>query len=201
MVFIQKTELRENIYLLNFKNQYSLTSTFLRFQEYYESPKFRGKIFSLKEFKRWYATTKEGSFTYYTDWSGFNIPSYVLNSFFKGKFDPLSSQERKFLSLFNPSKEKFYIIGIHSHKKQALSHELAHALFYTDLDYRKQVLKILKLFNTSTFKKELLQTGYCKHVLNDEVNAYCVEGSEKFKVNLPKELKLTLQRLFNSFSK
>ena len=49
-------------------SQYWLTSTFLRFQEYYESPKFRNLGFSLEEFQDWYVTTRDhGEFSYYSD--------------------------------------------------------------------------------------------------------------------------------------
>jgi len=47
---IEKRDLSDKIHLMIFDNQKELTTTFLRFQEHYESPKFRGKIFSLKEF-------------------------------------------------------------------------------------------------------------------------------------------------------
>ncbi len=37
------------IFLLSFPTQEYLAKTFLRFQEHYESPEFRGKIFSLEK--------------------------------------------------------------------------------------------------------------------------------------------------------
>jgi len=102
---IEHQTLTDRIHLLIFPTQRDVTLTLLRFQEHYESPKFRGKIFSLEEFKRWYVANspngiKTGEFTYYTDWNGFNIPSYVLQPFRDGKFNPLSEQERKFLDIF-----------------------------------------------------------------------------------------------------
>ncbi|MEK7106247.1 MAG: ABC transporter ATP-binding protein, partial [Patescibacteria group bacterium] len=71
---------KRSIYLVEAPTQYALASTFLRFQEHYESPKFRGQFFSLEEFMDWYAE-EYGNFTYYKDWTGFNIPSYILKSF------------------------------------------------------------------------------------------------------------------------
>jgi hypothetical protein len=84
-----------NIHLLVFDNQYDLASTFLRFQEHYESPEFAGKVFTLDEYKNWYINhspraSKDGVFTYYEDWNGFNIPSKILKPFYGGKFSPLS---------------------------------------------------------------------------------------------------------------
>ena len=93
-------ELIENIYHVSFPTRKEAASTFLRFQEHYESPQFRGKIFSLDEFKEWYTANSEkgkakGKFTYYDDWGGFNIPSYILEPFYKGLFNPLSEKESK----------------------------------------------------------------------------------------------------------
>jgi hypothetical protein len=90
----------DRIHLLTFDNQIDLTSTFLRFQEHYESPFFKGKYFTLDEFKEWYIKTspngkKSGKFTYYTDWGGFNIPSYILKPFYNGAFNPLSENEKQ----------------------------------------------------------------------------------------------------------
>ena len=54
----------DGLILVRAEHQYTLASAFLRFQEHYESPKFRGEIFSLEEFMDWYAV-EVGNFTYY----------------------------------------------------------------------------------------------------------------------------------------
>ena len=61
---INKRKIGNNIYLLMFENQFELCSTMLRFQEYYESPKFKNKIFTLEEYKKWYSKGNK-KFTYY----------------------------------------------------------------------------------------------------------------------------------------
>ena len=48
-------KITDRVYLVTFTNRFDLTMTFMRYQEYYESPKFRNKIFSLAEFMRWYS--------------------------------------------------------------------------------------------------------------------------------------------------
>src|SRR3989344_6116167 len=98
---------KKNVYLVVAPSQYQLAATFMRFQEHYESPYFRKKIFSVEEYMDWYAR-KRGNFTYYKDWSGFNIPSWVLAPFYEGKFDPLLEKERVFLKLFSGIQDKFY---------------------------------------------------------------------------------------------
>src|SRR5580704_15894322 len=109
---IAKSKIAKGIYLLCFKTQYELAATFLRVQEYYESPRFSGRIFSLEQFMDWYAE-RFGNFTYYQDWTGFNVPSTALRPFYDGRFDPLSEKEKRLLRLFKGLRKPFYVIGIH----------------------------------------------------------------------------------------
>lgn len=44
-------EIVDRIHVATFDTQRELCSTFLRFQEHYESPEFRGKVFSLAEYR------------------------------------------------------------------------------------------------------------------------------------------------------
>lgn len=181
-MIIEHQSVTNRIHLLIFGNQRDVTSTFLRFQEHYESPEFRGKIFSLEEFKRWYIQNspkgkETGEFTYYTDWNGFNIPSSVLRPFYSGDFNPLSEQEKKFLKIFKDLQEPFYVIGIHRETKKLnsfLKHEVAHGLFYTDAEYKRKVLEVLSIFDIEPIKEELRsKAGYHEQVLDDECHA-CV---------------------------
>jgi len=201
---IKKKKILENIYLLEFKNQYDITSTMLRFQEFYESPKFQGKIFTLEEYKKWYSKMKGGKFTYYTDWNGFNILSKVLIPFYEGKFNPLSEKEKQILDLFKNNKEDYYIIAVHEEDKnckETLKHETAHALFYTKPEYKQEIIKIIKRFSLEKAKKTLLKAGYCKEVLDDEIQAYSIDSSGKLKPEIPKELKEEINKIFLRYYK
>jgi len=208
-MYIEHQKLTDRIHLLIFNTQRDISSTFLRFQEHYESPKFRGKIFSLEEFKRWYVQNspkgiKTGEFTYYTDWNGFNIPSYVLKPFYSGKFNPLSEQEKKFLEIFKDEPEPFYVIGIHRETKKLnlfLKHEIAHGLFYTDKDYRGEVLAILSQFDVKPIKIELRsKAGYHEQVLEDEVHAYIIASGKRLKTSIQKKLSLKLRKIYKGYT-
>ena len=200
MVRIKKLKITDKIFVLKFKNQYEITSTFLRFQEHYESPKFRRRVFDLDEYKKWYASIN-GKFSYYKDWNGFNIPSYVLRPFYDGKFNPLSEKEQKLLNLFKNERGNFYIVGVHSkieEKNNLLKHEIAHGLFYTMPHYKKKILKEIKKFSLNHLKKELLSTGgYSIEVINDELQAYSLSSSRKLKSKIPKRLKRNINLIFN----
>lgn len=165
-------QIKSNVFRVRASTQQELGSTFVRFQEHYESPKFRNKIFTLGQFRDWYAKSN-GSFSYYEEWSGFNIPSFVLDPFKQGLFDPLTSQEKWLLDKLKNKKEKFYLIGSNDNNL-TLKHEMCHALYYINCSYRKEVLKILNKYEAGlrpvfTFVKQL---GYHKSVLKDEVNSY-----------------------------
>ncbi len=172
---IKKREILERVFLLEFDTQYELAATFLRFQEHYESPRFRGRIFTLEAFMDWYAR-EYSSFTYYQDWGGFNIPAEVLKPFYAGSFDPLLDKEKHLLRLFHREKGNFYVLGMAREGRAAdritLEHELAHALFHTRPDYRREVLATLNDYDTGALEKKLIADGYHRKMLKDEVHAY-----------------------------
>jgi hypothetical protein len=164
--------IKRHILHLEFDTQYDLTSTFLRFQEHYESPRFRGKIFTLEQFMDWYAKQK-GKFSYYEDWHGFNLPSSAFVPFRKGLFNPLLEKEQRLLALLGKEKGQFYVIAtFKDDDPDTLDHELCHALFFLDDGYRKSVQKILKGKDVSAVHGYLKMKGYHRAVWTDEVNAY-----------------------------
>jgi len=202
---IKKTEILKNIFLLEFETQLDLTSTFLRFQEHYESPEFRGKLFTLEQYKNWYIKIK-GDFTYYTDWSGFNIPSYVLTPFYEGKFNPLSESEKQILELLKDIPQPFYVIGVYDvpddkQMKHLLEHEIAHRLFYTEPKYREKVLEILEKYNLDELKDWLRSLdGYHEEVLIDEAHAFGLTGSKKLTVEIQASMRQELRALFDEYN-
>jgi hypothetical protein len=163
------------IYHLSFPNQYLLTATLLRFQEHYESPKFRGRIFDWEEFMDWYAGEK-GSFSYFEDWSGFNLPSTVFGPFLAGSFDPLTRKEASLLEAVRGLPAPFYIIGTVSGCSEALVHEIVHGLYFIQPEYRQAVDELLAAAETRRLCQVLAKIGYHSDVFNDEINAYLLTG-------------------------
>jgi hypothetical protein len=201
MGIIVKRRVGLGIYLLQFRTQYELTSTFLRIQEHYESPEFHGRVFSLEQYMDWYAE-QYGNFTYYQDWSGFNLPSTAFRPFYDGKFDPLTHKERRLLRMFERLRGRFYVIGIYGYG-QSLSHELAHALFFTDDSYRKAVKQAMKTYSTGALERQLAKAGYAHHVIEDEIQSYLIAPSGKLgaasKALVP--LRRKLRALFHEHAK
>ena len=159
------------IYHVQFESQYKLTSTLLRFQEHYESPRFRGEVFDLETFMDWYVTsTTHGYFSYLEDWAGFNFPSRIFEKFRGGSFDPLTRKEQKFLEMFKGLNHEFYVIATagETEKSTSIIHEIVHGLFHTDTTYRDQVLGVLAGCELSAFANAFKDLGYHDEVLLDE---------------------------------
>ena len=194
-------QITKEIICLQFRTTKELCKTFLRFQEHYESPKFRGEIFTLGEYRDWYAK-ENGAFTYEDDWEGFNIPSSVLEPFIKGLFDPLTREEQKLVNMFRSRTDRFYILGIA--KKGPLDHEVCHGLYYTNDGYQKAVNKVLDAYDLSELEKFLKEKGYCQEVLRDECHAYICEDADWLDdegAEYPKELVKKLQTIKKRYFK
>jgi hypothetical protein len=177
-----KFKLRQKgcLYCIVAPNTQELSKIFVRLQEFYESPfkDIRGNHFTLKEFKAIYSKDKDGVFTYYDDWAGFNVPGHVVVEFFK-RFHDLSTREqalKKALSKALASPDKFYLIGIPSRKsKSIMEHEAAHALFYTNPEYKRLMLKHGKKLSSKVRQQvftKLRKMGYSGIVRFDELQAY-----------------------------
>lgn len=177
--------------------------TFLRFQERYESPnpKFRSKPFTRAEFRVWYEK-EHGSFSYYTDWSGCNLPSTILTPFFRGEFNPLTKAEKKLLSFFRDKRGLFYVIGTFGKGTLAMEHEICHALFFVDKRYRAAASRAVRAYwpKLKSLRKWLAASGYAEKVLVDECHAYVSADYDwllKNGINVPKELHERLRKIRN----
>jgi hypothetical protein len=188
-----RTRVADRVFLVRFDTQYALASTFLRFQEHYESPKFRNRVFSLETFMDWYAA-RHGAFTYYEDWAGFNVPSTTFDAFRAGRFDPLLEKERRLLRLFEREREPFYVIGTASDAE--LTHELAHAFYFTRPAYRREVRAAVRGHDTSTLQKHLREMGYHRAVVADEVQAYLVSGARSVPTRQLAALRRQVQAIY-----
>jgi len=192
------TTIAAGIYLVRFPTRYELASTFLRIQEHYESTRFRNRVFTLETYMDWYAS-EFGAFTYFEDWSGFNVPSTAFQPFYDGTFDPLLEKEKRLLNRFRRIRRPFYVIGVAS--RQDLKHEIAHALYFTNLAYRRAAMAAMRRYDTSALQTELARMGYHRYVIRDEVQAYLVApagslGRSKRLTPLRREL----QRLFRHYA-
>jgi len=194
-------EVRPNLYHLIFPNEYSLTGTLFRIQEFYESPdkKIKGQHFSIEQLMDSYAQ-QMGNFTYFEDWDGFNFPGDVLWDFFNESIEFTIKEENLFTHLNAHKKiqkwwpenrwvkqpdHKIYFIGTTNKKdsitRMTVAHEIAHGLYYLDPEYKRRVNYLVGSVDApvrSSVFRQLKKQGYCKEVLVDEINAYIATSTK-----------------------
>jgi len=185
-------EIYPSIHCVYALNSRTLASTFLRPQEHYESPKYKDKIFTLKEYKKWFKKyNKEDTFTYYSSYVGFNVPDFAFEPFLEGKFNPLTHNEKTLINYVSNLTAPYYVIGVcvaDSRFVGHLKHESAHALWYLNHKYRKYMLKQISQLEPKlirTLQRKLRKHGYNKKMYKDEIHAYMVDTSNPDYLDLP----------------
>jgi len=201
-------KMTDGIYHIYGKDQYEITSTFMRLQEFYESSLrgIRGGYFTLEHYMDSYAK-RFGNFTYNSDWVGFNVPGNVVRKFFTVfEADLLDKEELLYQEIEEmiESNDKFYLIGTYQ-DGAVVDHELAHAFYYLDIKYKKAMNAITNSLSAKVRKDMfavITNDGYCKQVLPDELQAYCststmVELTKQFDTkDLPWDVVLEYKKAF-----
>lgn len=185
---LRLVEVLPSIFSIEVASDCVLGSTFLRLQEYYESPNacFRRCAFAAEDYKTWCRSDEgRGKFDYYLRWRGFNLPSWVLADARGGKLGPLRAQEEALLQVLSTvSADRFYVIGSGLGQSNTLRHEIAHGLYFTSAGYRVAADRILseKLSpeEHDALRTTLLGMGYCddEEILTDEMQAYLSSGDD-----------------------
>ena len=187
-------EIKPFIYCVEVDDDYDRAMLFCRYQEFYESPykKFRGKPFTWMEYMRFYKDAwKKRVFTYPDDWSGYNIPSNVMekanNIFNKDtEYDQIMNDIYFHCTIDSQNKNDgtrcdWYLIGASSKDKGTLNHEIAHGMYYTNKEYKKEVIKLIDKIKPSHYEKltkKLVKMGYVndEKIIDDEINAFMSTG-------------------------
>ena len=198
-----------NIIYLEFPCQYLMTATLLRMQERYESPFYKNKAFGLEEYMDYYAKMY-GEFDYYTTYQGFNFPYKVLKAFFCGKFDPLTKKEKIIIDILKKHDTMKYVIGTYldsTSKRDDFTHEYAHALYYTNKEYKKLINETIQENRTDLeplFKYLRERMHYHKNTIIDETIAYILENSIRLqrtstKQKVLNQMHIKFREIFNRF--
>jgi hypothetical protein len=187
-------EVKPRIYCVTVDDDYDRAMLFCRYQEFYESPykKFRGKPFTWMEYMRHYKTAwKKRVFTYPDDWSGYNIPSNMLQQahhiFCRDtEYDLIMNDIYWYCAKDSMEKNDgrqadWYLIGASSKDLKTMDHEIAHGLYFTNDEYRKSVTNLIKQIEPTHYeklKKKLIKMGYVndKEIIDDEINAFMSTG-------------------------
>jgi len=179
-----------SVFAVIVKNKYDRAMLFCRAQEYYECPssKFRGKSYSIWDYMKWYNTRYGKGFSYGADWSGFNIPLRQINDCYnklnncETPYDYVMYKILQVLNLqFLSENINGYVIACDSVQGDLFKHEVCHALYFTDADYRSKVKSAISSLSErhyKIFKTNLLKMGYAPKVIDDEIQAYLQYGYE-----------------------
>lgn len=180
------------IYQVKFDNEFDAALTFLRVMEFKEDPKLSGTFFTIMEFMRSYASRHDWIFSYPEDWSGFNLTDDEIKKVYfanKENIRDFNFYDDLFLEIVkkipNFETEKFALFGFHPRESDnSISiHEICHAIYYLDKEYKKKVHDILEQPQFSELIKELQEFmkewGYDEKSAYDEINAYFSTGLDK----------------------
>ena len=174
-----------NCVLLQYKKVPDLVRSFFRLAEYYEGNRYskRNKQVTLVDFlDQW--MDRDGDVDYFKFWDGFNITDKAFKSWLKSA-QPLSAAEQVTVDAIQQATKgvkKFSIIGVGNNDADTLKHELFHAKYYLDADFKSSVDQLLKDHESDpaikTIKKVLInKLDYVDHV-EEEIGAYLYAGSQ-----------------------
>lgn len=202
-------EVRPEVFVLVVPDAYERAMLFWRVQEFYESPckKFRGSKFGFWDYARWYAKKYGGSFSYPADFVGFNLPVLVAKKCYdvNDVETPYDEEMKSIVDSIFVNGERKYLIGSDSLKGDTFEHEMAHALYYTSIDYRNEMDDLTRSLPDkalSRLKKNLFKIGYHRGVIKDEIQAYMsTELSEKVcrGVSRRREIHRRYRKVFKRF--
>jgi len=199
-------EILPRVYFLKFDEFIDIGLTFWRYQEYYESKFFRGRVFTLVDFIHNYYKKNDNDFDYFGYWDGFNIPSSVLKEVWRRKIKDENKYDaalRKFDSQV-PHRD-YYVISSFAKSNDTRNHELAHGLYYTNPDYKREItreLSRLPVKSVRLWKKVLRKAGYHKAVYRDELQAYLVSGEdEDMEFKGSERFNFRFQKIFDRYSR
>lgn len=200
---IKLLKISSKIYSAVVYSDYDRAMLFCRAQEFYESPntRFRGKNFSIWKYIEWYSSNNNNCFTYPKDWTGFNIPIGVLKKCYNlcEIESPYDSIMLKIISKIKDNDS--YLIGVKKYGDKVFKHELCHALYATNKEYRRiadAITKSISKYNIKIIQKNLYDLGYSKNVIKDEIQAYFLIDFNYFNKNL---LKKDLLLIHNKYKK
>jgi hypothetical protein len=190
-------EIAPKIYGAVIEDDYDRAMLFCRYQEFYESPykNIRGKYFTIFEFMRTYTKQRKADmFTYPWDWSGYNIPSNVLekahDTFYKEtEYDVIMNDiifycANDAMRKNDGTRTNWYLIGADNFSSKTMNHEIAHGLYFTNKKYKKScdsLISEIKKKDYNLTRKSLVKMGYADDtkIIDDEIQAFFSTGLYK----------------------
>lgn len=180
---MKSTILSKNRVLLEFPSIKELTLSMFRFSEFAEGlDGVKGCNFTFDVFVDKYSDS-DGNLSYFSFWDGFNVKKSSINEFVGLLcYNQISNRERAVIKAVAPISENGYVIACVEGDTLYIKHETAHAKFYENKKYRKEVLSVLELLNNGLKQKysdSLKALHYIDEVIDDEIHAYLIAYDAK----------------------
>lgn len=185
------SKLTSNIYILTFSSRYELCMSFVRINEFCDSPRFKNKVFTLDEFMDyWVKKNNSKCFEYPAKWNAFGLSCKDLLDWFsqfKMEQGKVRDKEKKIIEkiltkVSVDALRKTYLIAMYNghskrEKKRLLEHEIAHAMYFLDPVYRSSCNALIDKIDRKSLrliKRTLFSMGYSsgKGVVWNEIQAY-----------------------------
>lgn len=172
---------------LVFTHQKDLSFGMCRLEEFYEGPHahIKGQYFSLETFFDTYCDDS-GDLAYYYSWDGFNVPRHAIDKF-EELFTPhgLTRREQLILDEVKKHDAQYLIATSISTIESTVDHEVAHALWATNPEYKQKCQEALKSMTNVAkkyFTRLLLSEGYPSDpaIMEDEHHAYIATASVRY---------------------
>jgi hypothetical protein len=172
--------LDDKVLVFLFDTKKAMNLMFFRISEFQESPheRIKGKKFHIDDFVYSYWDS-EGKLDYFNYWEGHNINKKTWQDFYSLFKDDLTGLEEDLFAEIN-SHDYEYVICATEGDESTLNHELAHAKYTLNLDYKnKMVDKFFKIDNDLALRiTNDLKKLYAEEVVIDETQAYFSTADE-----------------------
>jgi hypothetical protein len=171
--------------LLKFKTIPDLTKSFFRMAEYYEGNRYSNKKqhVDMAEFlDDW--MDRQGNADYFKFWDGFNITDSAFRSWHRtvGKLSQAEQTVVDAITQATKGMKKFCVIGVSGNDPATVQHEMFHAKYYLDPDFKQQVDQLFdECRNDPAIKAmaKVLKTKLDYHAhIDEEIAAYLYAGSQ-----------------------
>ena len=171
--------------LLQYKTVPDLVRSFFRLAEYYEGNRHnkRNKQVTLVDFlDQW--MDRDGDVDYFKFWDGFNITDSAFRSWLR-TVGQLSQAEQTVVDAVEKATQgmkKFCVIGVSGDDPATVQHEMFHAKYYLDPDFKRDVDQLFdQCRNDPAIKAmaKVLKTKLDYHAhIDEEIAAYLYAGSQ-----------------------
>lgn len=165
--------------LLKFKTIPDLTKSFFRMAEYHEGKQHVDMVEFLDDWM-----DRQGDADYFKFWDGFNITDSSFRSWRRtvGKLSQAEQTVVDAITQATKDMKKFCVIGVSGDDPATVQHELFHAKYYLDPDFKREVDQLVdECRNDPAIKAmaKILKTKLDYHAhIDEEIAAYLYAGSQ-----------------------